>query len=114
MWTSAWLMLWVSSIVFTICSFIWRKHVLFAFLAAIFWFACGQGMTQLDFYWAGDINPITYDLEMGDHGGDIGLFYLFHGCGWVMIVYALYNGFLIMKGDAKTIMSGRGYEMENL
>ena len=105
-------MLWLSSIVFTICAFIWRKHVLFALLAAVFWFSLGMGMQQLDFIWHGDINPITYDIEMGDLSGELGLFYLFHGCGFVMLLYALYNGFIIAKGDLKTV-GVDGYEMEN-
>jgi len=112
MWVDAWLMLWFTSVVFTICAFIWRRHVLFALLAAVFWLSLAAGMYQLDFFWAGDTNPITYDVEMGDHSGDVGIFILFACCGLVMLIYSIYNGLLIAKGEVKGI--GRGELFEDI
>ena len=107
-------LLWVTALVFTICSFIFRKHVLFPLLAFVFWSACALSMQDIDFIGFGSVNVINYSWNLGDHSGDIGLMYLLHLCGIMMFLYALYNGLLLAKRDIENLEDGKLQDWERI
>lgn len=94
-----WIMLWVSALLFTISSFIWNRAILFPLLASVFWLSLAIGSQQLDFVGYGAQNIITYTHELDDWTGDIGLMYLFYGCGVTMILYSLYTALMISRDE---------------
>jgi len=111
-----WILLWITSLVFTVCSFVkdWRKLMIFPLLAGVFWNVTALSLTQIHYVGYGSTNIIIYSHELGDWSGDVGLMYLCHGVGVIMLVFALYNGLLVAKGDLDMVEKGRAFEWEKV
>ncbi len=109
-------LLWLTSLVFTISSFVkdWRKLMIFPLLAGICWNVTALAFVQVHYVGYGSTNIIIYTHELGDWSGDIGLIYLMHGVGVIMLAFAIYNGLLVAKGDLDIVEKGEAYKWEKL
>jgi hypothetical protein len=108
-------MMWMTSLIFTLASFVtkWRKYVIFPLLAGLFWNATALIMTQIHYVGMGSQNVIVYSHELGDWSGEVGIVWLIHGVGIIMFCWAIYNGLLTARTDVEMALRG-DWEFERL
>jgi len=105
-------LLWISTLVFTVCSFIWRDQVFFPMISGVFWFALAMSFIQVHYIGYGSTNIIVYDSEQIDDNiyGMRPLMYLFAFTGIMMWVYGLYAILKSMRKDIPEAVEGN-YEI---
>jgi hypothetical protein len=106
-------LLWVTAVIFTLATFIWRAQVLFPLLTSFFWLFTAYSMVQINYMGFGSTNPIIYSHELGDWYGDIELFYFLTGIGLIMLIYSFYVGLVLSKHDVELVQQGRASGFED-
>lgn len=99
-------LLWFTTLVFAICSFIWRRQMFFPVLTAVYFLSTAFSMVQIDYVGFGSTSVITYNHEMGDWYGDEELFYLLSYTGFIFFIFALWNGLAMSKHDIEAAERG--------
>jgi hypothetical protein len=113
------LLFWVMCIVFTMACFQPqnRGQLFFPLITFLLWQSLAVFGTEIDFIWAGSINVVEAHQAMGDPGYEwlIGLSYVFHGIGLVMLLFGLYDTFIVAKSALMdyddAFKSGKPYDI---
>ena len=94
---TAWLMLWFTSLVLTILSFIFTsasrrdKHPVLFIVSFVFWAATSVASQQIQFVMGDGLNTNIYDHEMGDWSGDVGLMWALYMMSVFCLIYGIWS-----------------------
>ena len=114
MWSAYVVLTWISALIFTILYFKWPRQFFLGILSGVFWIAMAYSTVQVDFIFAGSVNPILYNHELGDWYGETELMYLLGSVGVLMFIFTFGNLLTAAKDDVVDHWEGKIQPLETL
>jgi hypothetical protein len=101
------LMLWLTTLVFTIASFIWKEILFFPILSFVLWNVLALLSGDITYVGFGSQAVIAQTYEGGDPEIGYSLIYLMHGIGVMMLLYGFGNLWGQARKDINDGFSGK-------
>jgi len=112
------MLLWITALLFTVCSFVWRGQLFFPLICFLLWNALAIFGTTIEFVGFGSTNVLPiYSKGMGDPSWEwmIGLSWVFHGLGMGMLLFGIYDTLIVARSAVvdldEGVKSGKPYQI---
>jgi len=99
----AFILLWITTLVFTTLSIIYPQRFFLLLIPFALWNVMAMACTQIYYIGFGSTNPIFYSIELGDPQHPTFLMWIFHGIGVIFLVYAVGTYFQMAAHDLRKI-----------
>jgi hypothetical protein len=112
------MLLWITALLFTVCSFVWRGQLFFPLICFLLWNVLAVFSTSIEFIGFGSTGVLPiYSKQMGDPSWEwmTGLAWVFHGMGVAMLLFAIVDTFLVARSAVvdldEKMKNGKPYEL---
>ena len=96
-------LLWVTTLVFTILAIIYPQRFFLLLIPFFLWNVLGMAMSDIVYIGYGSMNIITQEYKLGDPYHPTWQIWVFHGIGIIFLIYAVGTYFQMASIDLRKI-----------